>query len=167
MDLIGVLFGAAGLAIGILGLNRDRIASLQSALWGLVRVGTNPEVVVAVVQKGQSVLLVHRKPAKGQTLFWQFPSGHLTEGAEATERGVREVAEETGVTASFVKEIGRRVHPATKRLCVYVLLKYESGQERNGDPNENLYVRWVEKSELRAYLPRSLFRKVRDELQIV
>jgi hypothetical protein len=46
----------------------------------LFKVGRRVEVVVGVVMKGDLVLMVHRKPVKGERLYWQFPSGNLRTG---------------------------------------------------------------------------------------
>lgn len=123
-------------------------------------------MVVGVVRKGDDVLLVHRKPARGNPLHWQFPSGQIGAESDLKQRVEREIEQETGVAAAVTAEIGRRRHPRTGRVCVYFLAQYRSGEPVNRQPHENIYVAWVPKAEVEYYLGDGLFPKARNSLNI-
>jgi len=70
------------------------------------------------------VLVVHR-PAHDD---WSLPKGHVDDGEALTEAALREVAEETGVTARIVRTAGTTEHAvafdgasATKRVHWFVM----------------------------------------------
>ncbi len=134
-------------------------------LLGLFKLGTRRvDAVVGVVTKRDQVLLVHRIPAKKSKLHWQFPAGSVNNHKPLHEVMIDEIKDETGIEVSIAGEIGRRVHPYTGRYCLYYNCLWVSGQEVNGDPQENLYVRWVAKGEVEAYLGKGLYSKVRQHL---
>jgi 8-oxo-dGTP pyrophosphatase MutT (NUDIX family) len=123
-----------------------------------------PAVAVGIVQKGNAVILVRRiKPEQG--VLWQFPAGiHNPKRSEA-ESVVHEVLEETGVKRRVVRELGRRVHPATGAALVYFHCAYESGELQNDDPQEddpqeNAEVKWTRADEVKSLLTSDVFPEV-------
>jgi 8-oxo-dGTP diphosphatase len=54
--------------------------------------------VIAVVRRGNQLLLAQRSKG-GYIGKWGFPGGHLERGETVVEAAMRELAEETGVTA--------------------------------------------------------------------
>lgn len=86
---------------------------------------------------------------------WSFPKGHMEAGETEMETALRELREETGLTA--VLDPDRRavveydIPPKTRKQVVYF-----SGQTE-GDirlqPKEIAFFRWVRQSELTHYLP--------------
>ena len=147
------------LLVAVIAITDDR----WRELWSRRPFGNKPpEIVVGVVLQGENVLLVHRKPAAKSRLHWQFPSGHVGGSTDLQERVAREVKDETGITARVISEIGRRRHPLTGRRCAYFLCDYISGDAVNGDPKENIFVAWVGKGEVEAYMGGRLYSKVKQ-----
>lgn len=93
-----------------------------------------------IVLKGNQVLLIKnaalRDPSKA---YWGFPKGHLNEGESASDAAVREIKEETGVTAEIVKELGESSYIFTKegekvsKTVTYFLLVYTGGEIKAQD----------------------------------
>jgi ADP-ribose pyrophosphatase YjhB (NUDIX family) len=164
--MVGGISGAVGLAVTVATLYFTGEWERVNGFRAMVRLSPRAvEVVIGVVTKGDQVLLVHRKPAKGETLHWQFPSGNIRLGEVASDIILREILDETGVQAKFVSRIGVRVHPYNGKRCEYIECAWESGDPLNLDTSENIDVRWVDKSEITAYVPRGLFKKVREHLK--
>src|SRR2546430_2744454 len=75
-------------------------------------------VVAAIVTSHRGVLAGRRHDGRP---LWTFIAGEIEPGESAVDAAVREVKEETGleVRAGY-QEIGRRVHPKTKRTLIYL-----------------------------------------------
>ncbi len=96
-----------------------------------------------VVQNG-AVLLI-----RPNSYRWQLPKGHIEEGETAAEAAVREVKEETGVSAEVVTELSSveyeffekrvRIHKTVR----YFLMNYVSGNTLGFDREEVDSVSWV------------------------
>ena len=122
------------------------------------------EVVMAIVKKDSRVLLVRRAKGEGK-LVWQFPGGAVEEGESVNDTALRELKEETGVTAKPLFVIGERVHPYTKKEMAYVALEYVEGGLSVSDPDLDL-AEWVEIDRLNDYFTTPLYDKVADYLGI-
>jgi ADP-ribose pyrophosphatase YjhB (NUDIX family) len=90
----------------------------------------------AAVFRGPHVLLVQRGKGPLQDL-WSLPGGHIEPGEPARETALREVREETGVTAELLglvdyHEVVRR-GDAARLLAHYVLLVF-FGRWAGGEP---------------------------------
>lgn len=91
------------------------VRTVVVAAGGLVIDGTGAEA---------KVLVVHR-PTHDD---WSLPKGHVDPGERPEEAALREVAEETGVTAAIVRAAGTTEHavvsdgrPALKRVHWFVM----------------------------------------------
>jgi 8-oxo-dGTP diphosphatase len=158
---VSLIVNVVLLAVALATINNDR----WREMWAARPFGAKPpEIVVGVVRRGDEVLLVHRKPAMKSRLHWQFPSGHIGAANDLHQRVLREIVEETGIVARVVSELGRRRHPMTGKRCVYFLCDYVSGAEINADPAENIFVAWVGKAEVEAYMGGRLYSKVKQAL---
>lgn len=119
-------------------------------------------VAAAIVTSHLGVLAGKRNDGKPP---WTFISGEIEPGESATDAAVREVKEETGleVRAGHV-EIGRRVHPKTRRLMIYVACTPVAGTSVFvGDEEELSEVRWLSLVEVDALMP-GVFEPVKEHL---
>jgi 8-oxo-dGTP diphosphatase len=109
--------------------------------------------VIAVVRRGNQVLLAQRSRGS-YSGKWGFPGGHVERGETIVEAGLRELAEETGVTATprgvmgHVDVVGRDNDGAV--LFHYVLLPvladWVSGEGVAAD--DAAAVRWITLAEM-------------------
>jgi 8-oxo-dGTP pyrophosphatase MutT (NUDIX family) len=74
-------------------------------------------VTAAVITRGKEVLISRRLDGRPP---WAFVAGTIEAGETPQEAAVREVAEETGMLVTADMIIGRRTHPLTGRVIVYV-----------------------------------------------
>jgi 8-oxo-dGTP pyrophosphatase MutT (NUDIX family) len=127
---------------------------------------TKPEpqpVVAAIVTSGHGVLLGRRNDGKPP---WTFIAGEIEPGESPADAGVREVKEETGLLVAAGQEIGRRVHPATGRMMIYMAARPTHGTDIFvGDRDELAEVRWVPLAEAEELMqPYGMFGPVREHL---
>ncbi|WP_109640874.1 NUDIX hydrolase [Lentzea atacamensis] len=130
--------------------------------------GAHPlRVAIAVVLRGEEVLVVRRRSAGADGISWQFPAGMMKPGVPAEMTAVRETLGETDVHCVVRGELGSRLHPATKVLCDYLLCDYVAGEARNVDAFENVDVAWVTKSKLGGFIPaEQIYRPVLEALEL-
>lgn len=119
-------------------------------------------VAVAVVISGQTVLVGRRVDGSPP---WVFIGGKIEPGETPAAAAIREAREEAGIEVTARAELGRRVHPRTGRLLVYIecaTVAPEAAAVRS--PDELVELRWVEVPELDRLMP-DLFGPVRDRLR--
>lgn len=90
---------------------------------------------------------------------WSFPKGHMDAGETEEQTALRELREETGLTAALVPgartELSYDVSPVTRKQVVLFL--GETAGELNIQESEVKEYRWVKENELAEYLfPDSL-----------
>jgi 8-oxo-dGTP pyrophosphatase MutT (NUDIX family) len=132
---------------------------------------TKPEeqpVVAAVVTSDRGLLVTWRSdktPPAG------FLTGEIEPGESPADAMVRECKEEVGLLVVAGNEIGRRVHPRTKRTMIYVAGQPASGKSDVfvGDRQELTDVRWLSLSEADdAFAPfGGMYPPVRDHLRTI
>lgn len=108
-------------------------------------------VAIAVVQRGEDVLLVCRRG--DGSLTWQFPAGMVKPGGAPEAVAVQETHGETGVHCSVREHLGSRLHPVTGVLASYYHCDYLAGEATNRDALENVDVTWVPIANLSRFIP--------------
>ncbi len=121
-------------------------------------------VVDNPVSPRRAVLIAHR--LRGGRLAWTLPKGHVEKGESHEQTAVREVREETGLTARVLAPLGvtdywfvadsRRIH---KWVHHYVLV--EAAGELSTEDAEVEQVSWFDLNELSGRL------RHRDERRLV
>ncbi|PRX47699.1 ADP-ribose pyrophosphatase YjhB (NUDIX family) [Prauserella shujinwangii] len=115
-------------------------------------------------------VLIGRLDRQGR-LLWSLPKGHIEDGETTEQTAVREVKEETGISAHVLQPLGtidywfvaerRRVHKT-----VHHFLLEANGGELSDEDVEVTEVAWVPLTELESRLAyadeRKLVRKARD-----
>jgi NADH pyrophosphatase NudC (nudix superfamily) len=130
-----------------------------------VEPATHPEhqpVVAAIVTSHLGVLAGKRNDGKPP---WTFIAGEIEPGESQVDAAVREVKEETGLEVQAGHhEIGRRVHPHTGRLMIYLACTPVEGTDVFvGDEEELAEVRWLSLAEVDSLMP-GVFEPVREHL---
>lgn len=122
----------------------------------------HPPVVAAIVTSHLGVLAGRRNDGKPP---WTFIAGEIEPGESQVDAAVREVKEETGLEVrAGHQEIGRRVHPKTRRTMIYLACSPVSGTEVFvGDPVELAEVRWLSLAQVDELMP-GVFEPVREHL---
>lgn len=120
----------------------------------------------------ECVALIGRLDRNG-TLLWSLPKGHIEDGETTEQTAVREVKEETGISAQVLTPLGtidywfvaerRRVH----KTVHHFLLEATGGELSDAD-DEVTEVAWVPFAQLEHTLAyadeRKLARKAREML---
>ena len=118
----------------------------------------------------EQAALIGRLDRHGK-LLWSLPKGHIEDGETVEETAVREVKEETGISARVLQPLGtidywfvaerRRVHKT-----VHHFLLESTGGELSDEDVEVTEVAWVPLAELETRLAysdeRKLVRKAKE-----
>ncbi|WP_167102074.1 NUDIX hydrolase [Amycolatopsis granulosa] len=117
-----------------------------------------------------NAVLIGRLDRHGK-LLWSLPKGHIEQGETKEQTAVREVKEETGISAQVLRPLGtidywfvadrRRVHKT-----VHHFLLEATGGELSDEDSEVTEVAWVPIADLETRLAytdeRKLVRKARE-----
>lgn len=125
--------------------------------------GTNPEpatVTAAIIVSEHGVLIERRND---RIPPWTFPAGEMLPGESPAQTVLRRVPEETGITVKPSHIIGRRIHPKTGRVMIYMAANPDSLDVSNGDPADAAEVRWMQLDDARALMP-DMYKPVLDYL---
>ena len=106
----------------------------------------------ALVSKGDTVLLV-RTPRRG----WEFPGGQIEEGETLTEGLLRELHEETGITARITQLVGvySNLRPPSKVMMDF-LAEWISGELATSA--ETVEVEWVNRHQALERISHLVYR---------
>ena len=98
---------------------------------------------------------------------WSFPKGHMEPGETETETALRELREETGLTAAGAPEntvtLEYPLHPYGRKQVVLFLWKVDG--ETKPQETEILDYRWVTPEEVKNYLRQDTLETVRPLLR--
>jgi 8-oxo-dGTP diphosphatase len=125
--------------------------------------GTDPEpaqVTAAIITSRLGVLIERRRDGIPP---WTFPAGEMRAGESPAETITRRVPEETGVDVIPDHVIGRRIHPKTGRVMIYMQASAVGTDVHVGDQADLAEVRWATIAETRELMP-DMFPPVRAYL---
>jgi 8-oxo-dGTP pyrophosphatase MutT (NUDIX family) len=101
-----------------------------------------------VVRDGEVLVIVPTRRAADGSLVLALPKGHIDEGESRLQAALREVREETGVSAEPVAELGEvrywyvRGGRRIPKSVFFYLFRYLAGDPRDHD-HEVLEARWM------------------------
>jgi 8-oxo-dGTP diphosphatase len=150
----------------LLGISRSRVAQLvtigRSKENPVTDPGTEPElasVAAAVITSDRGVLVARRHD---RIPPWTFPATEIEAGESPAAAAARAVLKETGLAATVDHVIGRRIHPKTGRIMIYVDASV-NGTEISGSDPDLAEVRWIDLAEA-DQLMGDMFPTVRQHL---
>ena len=152
---------------GHLGVSKGRAAQLVTT--GRERgntvtdPGTDPEpaqVTAAIITSDLGVLIERRRDGIPP---WTFPAGEMHPGESPAETITRKVPQETGLEVVPDHVIGRRIHPKTGRVMIYMQARAVGTGTHVGDRADLAEVKWATIAETRDLMP-DMFPPVRAYL---
>lgn len=153
-------------AARLLGISRSRAAQLVAAGRSkenpVTDPGTEPEpasVAAAVITSPEGVLVARRHD---RIPPWTFPATEIEQGESPAAAAARAVLKETGLTATVDHVIGRRIHPKTGRVMIYLAADVNGTDAQVGDA-DLAEVRWIDLAEA-DQLMADMFPTVRQHL---
>ena len=109
-------------------------------------------VVVAMLRRGDEVLLCHRSPDRQwYPNVWDFPGGHVEDGEQPKQALRREILEEIGVDVRAVKgpPLLELSDPVTGFDQSLWLVEEWSGHVENLQPREHDEIGWFRSADVR------------------
>ena len=108
-------------------------------------------VVVALILRGDEVLVCQRRPDQPMALKWEFPGGKIEAGETPEQALIRELDEELGIEADIGSHVTHTRH--TYRSGGAVDLQFFAVHSFRGEVTNRIFhdVRWVPLRDLTAY----------------
>jgi 8-oxo-dGTP pyrophosphatase MutT (NUDIX family) len=130
---------------------------LEVSAGGLVQSDSDPELVALISHKN-----------RGGRADWCIPKGHVEAGEDLADTAIREIGEETGITAEVVEKLGEITYSfkigqqRIKKTVHHYLLRQTGGElSSEMDPTgEVIEAKWFKLSELESVLAHENERKV-------
>lgn len=109
------------------------------------------QVVAALIQRDQKVLICQRTKYQPMPLKWEFPGGKIETGEQPRDALRRELDEELGISAKVGHEVARLKH--RYRNGAYIELRFFLVSQFEGDIDNRIFrdVRWVRRADLPQY----------------
>jgi 8-oxo-dGTP diphosphatase len=108
-------------------------------------------VAVAIIADRRGVLVGRRLDGQPP---WTFIGGKVEPDESPAAAAVREVEEETGLRVQAGAEVGRRIHPRTRRLMIYLACRTIGNVEPCASAESGLTeVRWLSLGEVDELMP--------------
>ena len=153
-------------AAKVLGVSRSRAAQLVTA--GLTKenpvtdpgIEPEPASVAAAIITSDGTILVARRHDRIPP--WTFPATEIEAGESPAVAAARAVRKETGLTPTVDHVIGRRIHPKTGRVMIYLATSVDGTDAKVGDA-DLAEVRWIDLAEADQLMP-DMFPTVRQHL---
>lgn len=150
----------------MLGMSRSRAAQLVAAGRSKENPVTDPgtevepaSVAAAIITSEKGILVARRHD---RIPPWTFPATEIGTDESPAAAAVRAVRKETGLTAAADHVIGRRIHPKTGRVMIYLATAVEGTDAQVGD-DDLAEVRWIDLAEADQLMP-DMFPAVRQHL---
>lgn len=123
-----------------------------------------PHVALAIITSPRGVLIEGRRD---KIPPWTFPAGEVEAGETAAACLQRKVPAETGISITPTVMLGRRIHPRTGRVMVYITATADTDAEPQVLDTADLdAVEWVSLDEVRQRMP-DMYAPVREHLEAV
>ncbi len=120
-----------------------------------------PVIVVAIVTRGEQILMIERRDVPGTRSGYVFPGGKVECDESLEQAVVREVWEETGIHCRAEREIASRIHPTSAARIHYWLCPFVSAKRQQ--PEFPLV--WARVEHLESMAGATLFPLVKRELE--
>ncbi|MBM7580539.1 NUDIX domain-containing protein [Jeotgalibacillus terrae] len=108
-----------------------------------------------VIENSKGEWLVVKKKYGGLKGMWSIPAGFVEEGETADQAAVREVKEETGITAEVIKVAGFRSgvlkDTVSDNMIIFVMKAVNEEEVLQVPEEEIAEAAWIDKGELRDH----------------
>jgi 8-oxo-dGTP diphosphatase len=109
------------------------------------------QVVAALIERGDEILICQRAADQPMPLKWEFPGGKIEPGEEEVTALRRELEEELGISANIADKVASVEHQYKKGGAVE--LHFYRVREFKGELENRIFaqIRWVNRRDLRSF----------------
>lgn len=109
------------------------------------------QVVAAILEKDDRVLVCRRRPDQPHPLKWEFPGGKVEPGETPAEAGIRELREELDIAVESCEELSRYefAYPGKPPIeLIFLRVRSYNRELRNLIFHQ---IEWARREELRTF----------------